>query len=63
MMKFKTHHYRHCLCFSRVLRKMKNGKQNIIYKITNRQDTKIDILQLLQLNHTAQIGDNIFIFS
>jgi len=61
MMKFKTHHYRHCLCFSRVLRKMKNAKPSIIYKITKLQGRKTDILQLLQLNHTVQISDNIFI--
>ncbi|MFT6924472.1 MAG: hypothetical protein ACJAZP_000030 [Psychromonas sp.] len=61
MMKFKTHHYRHCLCFSRVLQKMKNAKQIIIYKKTNQRYRKTDILQLLQLNRGAQIDDNFFV--
>ncbi|MFQ3176213.1 MAG: hypothetical protein ACI93H_001210 [Psychromonas sp.] len=63
MMKFKTHHYRHCLCFSRVLQKMKNAKLLMIYKITNLQSRKTDILQFLQLNNIDLIGNNIFMFS
>ncbi|MFT7052963.1 MAG: hypothetical protein ACJAU1_000514 [Psychromonas sp.] len=63
MMKFKTHHYRHCLSFSRVLQKMKNCQQIITSKITNLQGRKTDSKQLLQLNRITQIGDNILLFS
>lgn len=58
MMKFKTHHYRHCLCFSRVLQKMKNCEQIIISKIANQRYRKTDSLQLVQLNHRKNPSSN-----